>query len=208
MRKLSLAMLFVMLAGFMAIGQPYQIPLNGKGNKAQVVNSDYQQLNMQFSFDKLSGFDVQNKAGIVFTELNLDDAHAVGRIGEPKLPALKKLIEIPAGAQVTVKVLNFKEEEIKLSNYGITNQLMPVQPSLRKDQDVNQVPFEFSKEAYGKNSFTERPIAVVEELGTLRGVRIARLVISPVDYNPVTGELRVYNDIDVQVEFQDRKSVV
>lgn len=203
MRKLSLAMLFVMLAGFMAIGQPYQIPLDGKGSKAQVVNSDYQQLNMQFSFDKLNGFDVSNKAGIVFTELNFDDAHAVGNIGEPKLPALKKLIEIPAGAVVSVKVLNFKEEEIKLANYGITNQLMPVQPSLRKDQDVNQVPFEYSKEAYGKNSFTERPIATVEELGTLRGVRIARLVISPVDYNPVTGELKVYNDIDVQVEFRN-----
>lgn len=201
MRKLSILFLLMVFSGISLFAQMLEIPLGNNTPKAEVVTSNYKTLTMRFAFDKLTSYTVQNKSGNRFAEINLTDGYYVGNIGEPRLPAIKKLIEVPFGAEARVKVTSFTETEFKLSDYGITNQIMPVQPSLRKDQDPNTVPFEFNKVAYDKNSFTERPVATVEMLGTLRGVRIARLVISPVDYNPVTGEIKIINNIDVEITF-------
>ena len=35
----------------------------------------------------------------------------------------------------------------------------------------------------------------------MRGIRLARLNIAPVRYNPVTNTIKVYNDIDVEITF-------
>ena len=48
-----------------------------------------------------------------------------------------------------------------------------------------------------------KEIVTVEPLGVLRGVQMARLTIAPFKYNPVTNELMVFNNLEVQVDFGD-----
>ena len=65
------------------------------------------------------------------------------------------------------------------------------------------VPFKYYPEIYQQNEFLGKEIVTVEPLGVLRGVQMARLTIAPFKYNPVTNELMVFNNLEVQVDFGD-----
>ena len=184
-----------------AVAQEYAIDFGRSASEVVVTEDNMQQLNLNFSYKGLGTFIVETDRGMNFNEIAIPGAYAIGEIGTPKLPASKKLIEVPFGAEVSVTVKNYTTTEYKLSDYGINHPVIPVQPSLRKDQDVADVPFEYNKDIYGKDFFIEHEIASVEVLGVMRGYRIARLTVAPVSYNPAKGILRVYNDIEVEVSF-------
>lgn len=178
-----------------------RIDLAADVTQTQVVRSDAQQLKIVYSFDQMQSFDVRTPAGD-FHELILSKGYSVGALGTPRLPAAKDLIEIPFGAEVEVQVRNFTMREYQLSDLGLTQRIMPVQPSLRKDMEAEDVPFEYLPEAYLQNRFSDQELAQVEVLGVLRGMRLARLTVAPVRYNPVAGTLQVYNDIEVEINFK------
>ncbi len=148
----------------------------------------------------LDHFTVETAKGI-FTELLIPGGHSVGKTGTPKLPAIKKLIEVPINAAVQVKVLHHTKETHRLSDIGITHPLMPVQPSLRKDQKVSEVPFVYHQEYYNTKSAIEPTMASVEVLGVLRGQRIGRLTVAPLHYHPADGTITVYNNIELEISY-------
>jgi hypothetical protein len=166
----------------------------------QMIEDNMQLFSASFSYPGINSFKVETSKGS-FNEIGIPNAFSVGNLGSPKLPATKELIEIPFGADVSVEVISYSVTEYKLSDYGIDQQLMPVQPSLRKDQAIDEITFEFDTKTYQKDEFIQHEIASVEVLGVMRSFRIARLTIAPVSYNPVQGIIRVYNDIEVQVSF-------
>lgn len=186
----------------MSFGQDYFIPLGSKSSDAVVLQSSHHGLNMQFTLEGVLGKNVQSTKGQNFTELYFGKGYSAGELGAPKLPAFKKLIQIPHGATVNLNVIGYSEQEISLADYGITTKVYPMQRSLRKDEDVINSPFIYDETAYSLNEYKETPIAHIEVLGTLRGARIARLEVYPVDYNPVTETIKVYNDIEVEVQFE------
>lgn len=194
---------FAVILLFAAVSANAQSPIRLDASKTltQVKESSYERLNVQYSFDQLQTLEVKTEMGN-FNELMLPNAYSVGELGTPKLPAVKNLIEIPFGATVEVTVKGYTEKEYKLTDYGFENPLMPVQPSLRKDQQPEDVTFEFKQDAYAKNSFIERELVEVEILGVMRGMRIARLVVAPVQYNPTGQTIKVYNNIEVEVNFK------
>ena len=80
--------------------------------------------------------------------------------------------------------------------------MVPRQPSLRKDQRPEDVPFVYNEAAYQSNrSFRSEPMAVVNVVGTMRGVQLGKMTIEPMSYDPVSNILRVFNDIEVEVSF-------
>jgi hypothetical protein len=182
--------------------QDYFIPLGNKKSEAVVLQNNISNVNMLFSLQGIYGKEVLNTKGQNFTELYFGDGYSSGELGSPKLPAFKKLIQIPHGASVKLNVVGYNEEEISLSEYGISNVLYPVQPSLRKDQDIEKEPFHFNKKVYSNADYQNMPIANIEVLGTMRGVRIARVEVYPVNYNPVSGTVKVYNDVEVEISFE------
>lgn len=180
----------------------YSIPFRESAGKVDVTEDNMNRMRVTYSYSGITSFGVTSEKG-VFNELAIPGTYWIGELGSPKLPASKDLFEIPFGADVSVKVLNYNITEYKLGEYGIMHKIMPVQPSLRKDQDPSEVPFEFGEQLYATDSFIEHPMASVEILGVMRSVRIARLTVAPVSYNPVKGVIRVYNDIDVEVSFNN-----
>ena len=111
--------------------------------------------------------------------------------GNAELPVLEELINIPFGAQVSVKIINKEEKIISLSDYGITNTIFPSQPSISKSEDAASVPFYFNEEYYANNDFYTNKLITTEFLGKMRGQQLARISIAPFQYNPVTNELKV-----------------
>ncbi|MDD5570917.1 MAG: C25 family cysteine peptidase [Bacteroidales bacterium] len=144
--------------------------------------------------------DVKTKAGN-FSEIFIEGYGSSNIIGEPKLPVLKKIIEIPLCDEFNIEIIDYSIKEYNLKYLGITNPIMPAQPPASKGDDISKRKFEFKKEVYNKNEFIKYDLVKIVPLGIMRGMRIARLEISPVIYNPVKNIIRVYNDIEVKITF-------
>jgi hypothetical protein len=200
----AMAMIFMMglLANRSAVAQDLAIDFGRSAPEVTVAEDNMQQLVTHFTYRGVSTFAVETERGL-FNEISIPGAYSIGELGTPKLPASKKLIEIPFGAEVSVKVKNYTLNEYQLSDFGIEFPVMPVQPSIRKDQDAADVPFEFDQEIYGKDFFIEHEPVTVEVLGVMRGHRMARITVAPVSYNPAKGILRVMNDIEVEISFSN-----
>jgi hypothetical protein len=180
--------------------QSYHIPLGSSKTSSSIIENNHQYSRFHFTFQALNAIEVSTDHG-VFTELILPKGHSIGDIGAPKLPATKNLIEIPLGAQVEVKVINYSVTEISLSDLGIMYPLMPLQPSSLKNPDALLIPFQLQQVYYDKSAYTVNEIAELEILGVLRGTRLARLTVAPVAYNPQQNTIQVYNDIEVELRY-------
>ena len=175
------------------------IVVNENGNTSiEVSLNTYQQLNFSSSMDVIRAYKVQTEMGI-FTELSVFGYSASIIPGDPKLPVNRKLIEIPFGATPEVRLINYKVEEFNLADLGIQYPVMPAQPPAPKDGSY--VPFEYNEAAYSHDAYTSQELVSVEILGVMRGLRVARLDIAPVQYNPVTGMIRIYTEIEAEIVF-------
>ena len=198
MLKSSMRMLFILPVAFL-LGESHSIKLRPDNTKLSLLENTLDKIALKYEVSHINGFDVETEEG-VFSEISIPQGHYIGSIGTPKLPARKELIEIPFGAEVSIRVTGFNVEEYALDDLGITQKLMPVQPSISKSADMDKVKFEYEETAYNRDTFSDHELASIEVLGTLRGMRIARVVLAPVRYNPTTNRIRIYNDLVVQVD--------
>jgi hypothetical protein len=136
-----------------------------------------------------------------FTQLHIAGYGFSTKVGEPKLPVLKKLIEIPLNADVEVFITHKSFKEFSLDDFNLHDHIIPVQPSLSKSEDPLQAEFQFREDVYNFNGFLGDELVSVEIQGTMRGIRMARMEIAPVQYNPVTNMIRVYSEIQVEFRF-------
>ena len=188
-----------MLLAFGLSAMAQQIQLRS-ADKAECVKSDMTGLRANFSFSSLNAEKIETTRGEL-SEIHIDGAYHNGNVGEPQLPMFTRLIAIPTGATPIVTVGAHSETEYTLSDYGI-GAVAAMQAPIRKDVDPNTVEYAFSEAAYARDSYNDEPIAMVEVLGTMRGITLGRLIVQPVRYNPVAGTVKVFNDIEVSVDFQ------
>lgn len=178
-----------------------EIAISSRNNEVSLTKKTATGITIHFCHNKIYLNAIQSKEGDIFSDLTIKGGYSIGDIGEPKLPAYKKLIKVPAGAIPSVKVLSYSTKEFSLKEKGVTSLVIPVQPSLRKDIDEKDSKFEYHKAVYSKDAYQQPVLANIEVLGTLRSSQIARLIVAPVDYNPVKGIIKVYNDIELEIKY-------
>ncbi len=138
-----------------------------------------------------------------FLNLKIKNLHSNNdKIGSPKLPVYQKLIEIPWDADIKVSITRKNEKIIDLKQKGFYEKLLPVQPSLSKNHDTIDL-FYLNSETYSKDSFSEAPFITIQKQGYLRGKNMALLSIFPLQYNPVSNQLKVLENIEAKVLFQN-----
>ena len=179
-----------------------RIDLNrATGSGVVLQSSDFNGFNSTFSFNSIESDLISNEKG-QFSELLIDGSFPNGNVGEPQLPMITRLIAIPDGATPVVTVGNYSETEYTLSEYGI-GKVSAMQAPIRKNIDPSTVEYAVNEAAYARNSYNDDPIAMVEVLGTMRGITLGRLIVQPVRYNPAAGTIKVFNDVNVKVNFQN-----
>ena len=196
--KKVLAFMLLIVIGLSAMAQQ-RIQLHST-DKAECVSSDMTGLRASFSFSTLEAEDYLNGRD-TYSWLSLPNTVIGGNEGDPQIPVINEVIAVPFGATPRVEILSYSSTDYQLDDLGM-HTLVPRQPSLRKDQRPQDVPFVMNEEAYSSNrAFRSEPMAVVNVVGTMRGVRLGKLTIEPVSYDPVNNVLRVFNDIEVIVHF-------
>lgn len=139
-----------------------------------------------------------------YTLLQLENLSSdYARSGLPNLPVFTRLIAIPEGAVIRIDIEEKATRILSVHSEGFPAPLMPLQPSLFKDQDPEEVAFVKNQQAYQTDAFGPDKNIRVEYLGKMRGVQMARLVYAPFRYNPVQHLLEVTEDITVEIAFED-----
>ena len=170
-------------------------------DKVECAKSDMSGFKASFSFSSLDATTIETTRGEL-SELSIEGTYPNGNVGEPQLPMFTRLIAIPTGATPVVAVGGHSETEYTLSDYGIGT-VSAMQAPVRKNVDPSTVEYAFSEAAYARNSYNDDPIASVEVLGTMRGITLGRIIVKPVRYNPTAGTVKVFNDIELSVDFQN-----
>ena len=197
MKKITL-LLVLALSTLFALAQNGRIDLRHE-TKAEITHSEFNNLRATFSYGSIESIEIATERG-TFSEIAIEGTYASGEIGTPELPASHQLLAVPFGATPRVNVISYTTTDYRLSDYGIGT-ILPHQPSVRKDQNPEDVEFVYNTAAYQTRSLATAPEATIEMQGTMRGIRIGSLLINPVSYNPAANTLRVFNDIEVEVSF-------
>jgi hypothetical protein len=138
----------------------------------------------------------------MFDEIFIKGYGFSNKIGDPKLPVFHKIIEVPLNAGFSIEINREKYKEYDLSSIGINNRIIPSQaPVSRNINDPNQIPFVLNPATYQMDQWVGGPVVKITPVGVMRSLNLARLDISPVWYNPVTGKLRVYEQLDIKINF-------
>ncbi len=185
-----------------AFSQNGSIPLNPTATKSGLLQSNSMSgFSATFSFNSIESEAISNEKGN-FSEIYIDGSFPYGEVGSPSLPMITRMIAIPQGATPVVTVNGYSESEYALADYDI-NTLSAQQAPVRKDVDPTTVEYVVNNAAYARDTYTTDEIASVEYLGTMRGIRIGKLTIRPVAYNASANTVKVYNDVNVTVSFEN-----
>ncbi len=115
--------------------------------------------------------------------------------GAPDLPGTGKYIAIPQGAKVKMNITSSRVE--KYENISIAPAFI-----IPKDTDKEPLKYEKNKKIYERNALYPSNPVILSEPMKMRGVDIVILGITPFQYNPVTGELLVYRDLEVELVYE------
>lgn len=203
-RSFRISVVLVMaILSFSATLLAGDITLNPGKTKVTYVTNTYSQLSFTSQVSSLQYRDVGTKSG-AFTELFVEGFGFSNVVGDPALPVYHKLIEVPMGAEFEIVITQQNYKDYDLTAFGITHQVMPAQAPLSKAiTDPAKIPFKYNARTYRLNQFLGAPLIQVSQAGIMRAVRLARVDLAPVQYNPVTNTLRVYEHIEAAVIFKN-----
>ena len=162
----------------------------------QVVSDGFDHLQVSY---KTVTPEVQHVAkNYDYTLLTLPGYTTAGEVGAPVLPVRSDIIEVPFCDDIVVTVENAVYDTIQLSQNSI---LYPLQPSRSKSDTSADKPLVFNEKVYETDAFYGLSLAEVEVMGVARDRRLAKLCYSPVQVNPVTGQVVVCRSADITVSY-------
>lgn len=165
-----------------------------------VLENSKENIRVSFTTSSISVVNVKTDQGL-FTRIQMDDYFNSTEVGNPELPEMVKLIEIPICDQINMQVIPGTYVEYDAAALGINYPIFPAQPSYSKSFDgpINLVK---NNSTYSNDQFYGKSeLATIEKVGIMRNVNLARIVVSPVFYNPITQKIRIYQSIEVKVTF-------
>lgn len=178
------------------------ICLKAGDTKVTITESNYTKVNFNVSVSDLYFLEVKTTEG-VFINLSAVGFGQRSVAGEPALPVFHRLIEVPLGAEFTFRIKRQHVTVIDLNENGIKYPVFPAQPPMSKSDDPENVPFVFNKTMYNTDQFVSDELVTASHAGLMRALNLARVDISPVQYNPVTNVLKIFDELEIEIIFQN-----
>ncbi len=170
--------------------------ITGSDPVVQLESSDWDAVQINVGIDGLKMQEVKTKGG-VFTRLSLDGDAYKGETGTPRMPVIRKMVEIPYGADVNLK---YTVDNIQTMELGSV-QLIPVQPPVEKMPGALEAAvFQIDSNLYSQNQFLSQPEVRIQDIDFMRGHRLVVLEISPVAYNPGENLIQFAGSVSIQLE--------
>ena len=136
--------------------------------------------------------------GGMFATVKVPGEGLTTTVGEARLPIIKHILEIPQGADPEIVVTSTSWESTSLNELDLPARIVPVQPSVLKIPGATEE-FVIDNQYYINNAFTPSDIAKVADEGVIRGRRFALVEVSPLQYNPSSGEIKTMTACEIVI---------
>jgi hypothetical protein len=173
-------------------------------NKNISINlSTEKSIDIDFHLNEINFSEFQYR-DINYTKILLPGFNKSKDIGNPNLPVLNKLIEIPENGKFEINIYDKEYKLYDLDDIGYNDMIFPSQRSISKGENSENVAFSFNQKTYNDDSFYSQDLVKIEILGKMRGKTIARVQISPISYNPVKNDLIVCEKFTFRIDFDSK----
>jgi len=198
MRKLkfSLFLIALLLIGNSAFAQQVTVNYNDSWGQNGFTLNDARSnaVNITYSIREFSLVS-NNIEGETLQNIVLQGAMLFNDAGMPDLPGQGRAIAIPEGATPVLNIVSIRTEIIP-------NVDMAPAPIIPMDADNDPMVYKKDNKIYSSNKFYPANPIITSEVTQIRGVDVVTLGITPFQYNPVTKELKVIRDIEVEITFE------
>lgn len=128
--------------------------------------------------------------------LSIPEYGYTNEIGKPQLPAIRKILAVPSLSDISIDI-----SEAKYSILPAKYDIYPVQEPIPACGDYMSN-FTKDESCYSTNAFYPDKIVNIANRGVLRDYNVIMLEIFPLQYNPVSKEIRFYSDLVVTLNFK------
>ncbi len=133
--------------------------------------------------------------GVDYQFLQIEGFAPMGQVGAPALPSHNEIIAMPRNSNGRIEILH--TEYYEYEGYLIHPVLEPAADT----EGADEPEFERNEQIYSTNKFFPENIVKIVNVGLSRGTPLANTQVRPVQFNPVTGIIRVYTKISYRIDF-------
>ena len=166
-----------------------------------IKESSFEKVKIHFNIPDLQSSQ-KRVNDVSYSLLEMNGFFSTSTVGNPQLPVLSKTIEIPLCEDIQIKILSAAYNIYSTEELNIYHEIFPAQMSYSKSY-AGTIDFFKSTDVYQKDEFYGESLARVEKVGIMRNINMANIYISPVQYNPVTRQIKIYSDIEVEISYQN-----
>ncbi len=175
--------LVLFLSSFIAYSQSFEIK-----------NSNRSNLELSLKIDEFALED-SNIEGVEGKHITLNGIFLPNNAGMPDLPVISRYVAIPRGANVVLSVNKQVTETIS----GVD--IIPA-PALPLDNDKTPMQYIRDEKVYSSDAFYPAKPFIASNPMKIRDVDVAIVSVTPFQYNPVTKELVVTRELELEVIFE------
>ncbi len=194
--------LFVVGLATTAYGDANWVPFNGATSpqkpSAVVLTSNETETVIKFTVYGFWSHNVTEDA-VTYQALKFPGYATTLEIGKPAVPVISEMVGVPGSANISVSVIDVKEET--LPGYNV----YPFQTPLHEREQ--RIQFDIDRAVYQQNEFYPAVQATTGDPGIWRDLRIVNLRVSPITFNPVTGEIKACTELTVRLEYTGTSDV-
>ena len=165
----------------------------------RVIRSDRHALELELKVDNFRIETTQHE-GQTYQRFIIPGMVQNTRPGEPQVPTCGTLLGIPSDKDVRIQILKSHYKTLKGHRLYPAPDFRVIgnNPDNLSDGKIEQE-FSLNQDIYTANTFYPHNIADMDYTGYLRDQAAAHVQFYPVQYNPVTGEIRLYQHMLVRV---------
>ena len=190
--KKALFVLLALVANVMLQAQEYRF--NSEPNGFSISNRNSNQLTFRHNLGAVT-IENADRAEVQGQVITLSGVYLSNTAGAPDLPSSSTFIAIPNGATASLKMVSSKTKVI--NNVDLIPAAVP-----QLDNDNSPAVYQKNADIYERNDFYPETPYQVSEVTTIRGVEVVEIGVMPFQYNPVTKELVVYTDMELELDFE------
>ena len=187
--KKTLLLALALVAGIILQAQEYRF--NSEPNGFSISNTKSNQLTIKHNLGAVT-IENADRAEVQGQTITLSGVYLSNEAGAPDLPSSSTFVAIPNGATATLTMVASKTKVI--SNVD----LIPA-PVPQLDDDNSPAVYQKDASIYSRNTFYPASPFQLSEVSSIRGVQVVLVGVMPFQYNPVTKELIVYEDMELEL---------
>lgn len=138
--------------------------------------------------------------GLDYLTLTGEGYYQTNQVGSPSLPVLRKMIEVPLEAKVTLELIQVETQTVDMSGLGLNGLIAPVQEGQPKCG--GPIPASApNMQVYGGGLYPNEQVEIINDF-IIRGHRIIVVEVRPVRYDATIGELETASSMSFRLNLE------